>query len=250
MNTMTNGQMTMGHNNKRPLPEGWRWVMLEECLSSLETGSRPKGGAIGIEEGVPSISAEHMTKNGTFDFSTLRYVPFEFFKEMTRGQIRPGDVLVVKDGATTGKVALVTEQFPFVRAVINEHVFLCRPNTLLVESHWLFFWLWGTEGQISIRSNFQGAAVGGINQSFANTVFVPLAPLPEQKRIAAILNEQMAAVEKARAATEAQLEAAKVLARCVSPHRLRQPRSTEVAEEEIGGGVRNHNGPVTTGVLL
>jgi len=35
---------------------------------------------------------------------------------------------------------------------------------------------------------------------------MPLLPLPEQKRIARILNEQMAEVEKARSATEAQLE--------------------------------------------
>ena len=42
-------------------------------------------------------------------------------------------------------------------------------------------------------------------------VRVPLPPLPEQKRIAGILKEQLAAVERARAATEAQLEAAKAL---------------------------------------
>ena len=40
---------------------------------------------------------------------------------------------------------------------------------------------------------------------------VPLPPLPEQKRIAGILKEQLAAVERARAAAEAQLEAAKAL---------------------------------------
>lgn len=53
------------------------------------------------------------------------------------------------------------------------------------------------------------------NPKLMNNVFeqisVPLPPLPEQKRIAAILNEQMAAVEKARAACEAQLGAAKEL---------------------------------------
>ena len=43
------------------------------------------------------------------------------------------------------------------------------------------------------------------------TLSVPLPPLPEQKRIASILNEQMSAVEKARSAAEAQLEAAKAL---------------------------------------
>jgi len=45
-----------------------------------------------------------------------------------------------------------------------------------------------------------------------------LPPLPEQKRIAAILNEQMAAVENARAAAEARLEAAKALPAAQAGH--------------------------------
>jgi type I restriction enzyme S subunit len=40
---------------------------------------------------------------------------------------------------------------------------------------------------------------------------IPLPSLLEQKRIAAILNEQIAAVDRARAAAEAQLDAAKAL---------------------------------------
>lgn len=40
---------------------------------------------------------------------------------------------------------------------------------------------------------------------------IPLPPIPEQKRIAAILTEQMAAVDRARAAAEAQLRAAQEL---------------------------------------
>lgn len=43
------------------------------------------------------------------------------------------------------------------------------------------------------------------------TLEIYLPPLPEQKRIAAILTEQMADVERARAAAKAQLEAAKAL---------------------------------------
>lgn len=40
---------------------------------------------------------------------------------------------------------------------------------------------------------------------------IPIPPLEEQKRIAAILNEKIAAVERARVATEAQLAAINAL---------------------------------------
>jgi len=50
-----------------------------------------------------------------------------------------------------------------------------------------------------------------VPEGFLADLGMPLPPLPEQRRIAGILKEQMAEVEKARAATEAQLEAARAL---------------------------------------
>lgn len=193
------------------LPGGWKWVSLIEVLHSMETGSRPTGGAQGLTSGVPSISAEHMTPFGTFDFSELRYVPTDFYVQMKQGKIQTNDILVVKDGATTGKTVLVDETFPFMDAAVNEHVFLCRPNTSLILPRFLFYWLWSESGQLAIRSCFQGAAIGGINRSFANAVSVPLPPLPEQNRIVSILHEQMSAIEKLREAAKTQLGAVKAL---------------------------------------
>ena len=217
---MTKMQMTK--DSREPLPDGWRWVRLGDVLSALESGSRPKGGAVGVESGVRSISAEHMTTHGTFDFSIKRFVPQEFYDEMTRGRIQPGDVLIVKDGATTGKTCFVDETFPFREAVVNEHVFICRASQDQVRSIFLFYWLWGPQGQYEIRSFFQGAAIGGISQGFVHHVSIPLPPLDEQRRIAGVLREQMAAVEKARAAAQARLEAVKTLPaaflRQVFPH--------------------------------
>ena len=208
---MTTEPIDFKSDFKRPLPEGWRWVSLRDVLFSLETGSRPKGGTVGIRTGVPSISAEHMTRTGSFNFSTVQYVPYDFYKLMNRGRIELFDILVVKDGATTGKVVLVKEDFRFAQAVVNEHVFLCRPNPSMIEPYWLFYWLWSPEGQRRIRANFQGSAIGGISQSFVDIVLIPVPLISEQKRIAAILNEQMEAVQRARKTTQAQLEAAKAL---------------------------------------
>jgi type I restriction enzyme S subunit len=55
--------------------------------------------------------------------------------------------------------------------------------------------------------------IATINQKVLAAFPLLIPPLPEQRRIVAILNEQMAAVERARAAVEAQLEAAKALPR-------------------------------------
>jgi type I restriction enzyme S subunit len=51
----------------------------------------------------------------------------------------------------------------------------------------------------------------GLNLGRVRDIHIPLPPLPEQQRITAILGEQMAAVDKARAAVEQQLNAAKQL---------------------------------------
>jgi len=50
-----------------------------------------------------------------------------------------------------------------------------------------------------------------VPEHFLADLDLPLPPIPEQRRIAGILKEQMAEVEQARKATEAQLEAARAL---------------------------------------
>ena len=67
------------------------------------------------------------------------------------------DILIVKDGATTGKTSFITNEFPFSKAVVNEHVFLIRCSKNIVALY-LFRYLWSEEGQRKILSNFQGAA--------------------------------------------------------------------------------------------
>jgi len=170
------------------LPMGWRKAKLREILATIESGLRPKGGVGGLQEGIPSIGAEHLDDKGGFDLTNLRYIPHEFYTKMQRGKIQIGDILIVKDGATTGKVSLTRSDWPFDESAVNEHVFILRP-TKKAHPEYLFFYLYSTGGQEQIKRNFQGSAQGGINQTFAEHVIVPLPPLPVQERIVQILQK-------------------------------------------------------------
>lgn len=176
------------------LPQGWTICNLDTVLTSLESGARPKGGVRGITSGVPSIGGEHLTYKGTFDFSSIKYVPEEFASKMKKGHIWSNDILIVKDGATTGKTAFVDKKFPFHNAVVNEHVFICRPSNQ-IEPRFLFRYLVSKEGQERILENFRGSAQGGINLSFAPNTQVLLAPLNEQCRIVAKLEKLLQKVD-------------------------------------------------------
>ena len=170
------------------LPKSWDTAPLSDLLISLESGSRPRGGVRGISDGVPSIGGEHLKYDGSFDFTSVKYVPKEFAEKMNKGQIKVNDVLIVKDGATTGKTAFVDSNFPYRNAVVNEHVFICRPNSK-IDARYLYRFLMSKNGQDSLLENFKGSAQGGINQSFAPNTEIPIAPYREQLRISAKLDK-------------------------------------------------------------
>jgi len=176
------------------LPTNWVEVQLEELLVSLESGSRPKGGVRGIAEGVPSVGGEHLNDDGGFNFTNIKFVPKSFASKMNRGKINSHDVLIVKDGATTGKTSFINGSFPFDEAVVNEHVFICRASAEF-NPKFLFYFLWSKEGKEKILENFKGSAQGGINTTFASNLLVPVSPLAEQHRIVAKLDSLFAKTE-------------------------------------------------------
>ena len=73
-----------------------------------------------------------------------------------------------------------------------------------VDSVFLYFTCQCMRSDWEIASSV--ALVPILNKSNFASIGIPLPPVVEQKRIAAILQEQLAAVDKARAAAEAELE--------------------------------------------
>lgn len=145
------------------IPEGWTASTLEEVLSTLESGSRPRGGIDPNERGVPSIGAENVLGLGQYKYSKEKYVSHEFFERMKRGRVQSGDVLLYKDGAKIGRKSMFRNGFPHEICCINEHVFILRTSDFCSQNY-LYFWLdlpELTQRIINLNSN---AAQPGINQ--------------------------------------------------------------------------------------
>ncbi|MGC9201453.1 MAG: N-6 DNA methylase, partial [Thermoproteota archaeon] len=153
------------------LPKKWTWAKLGELIS-IEAGKRPVGGS--SKEGIPSLGGEQLLPSGEINWEKLRYIPEDFYDSMKRGKVKLGDVLIVKDGATTGKTAYV-KYLPFEKVAVNEHIFILRSrdeNKLLNE--YLFFVLLSELGQRQIKKFFHGTAQGGITRSNVEEVLIPL----------------------------------------------------------------------------
>jgi type I restriction enzyme S subunit len=124
---------------------------------------------------------------------------------MRVGHIGPRDILVVKDGATTGKTSFVRDDFPFSEAAVNEHVFRLRVDSHKAWPAYVFHYLRSPRGQNEIQLDFRGATVGGISRAFVSKVLLPVVSLAEQRRIAEIL-DRADALRAKRGAALAQLD--------------------------------------------
>ncbi len=157
------------------IPKNWRYTNLDDILTALESGNRPKGGVKDIFEGVPSIGAENIDGLGNYDFSKERYVPEDFFKNLNRGIVHNHDVLLYKDGANIGRKTMFKSNYPHENCCINEHVFLLRTEDNVLQNY-LYFWLdqrWMTENIKKLNSN---SAQPGINKEDVKSLSILIPP--------------------------------------------------------------------------
>lgn len=169
-------------------------VVLSNIIKKLESGSREKGGS--VNSGIISIGGAHLSSTGGFKWDKKEFISEQFFRKMQTGKIQRNDILIVKDGATTGKVSFVDTYFPYNNAAINEHVFRLQVNQQIANPKYIFYFLYSQYGKQQILSDFRGATIGGISRDFTNKVNVPLPNFEIQNKIVAILDKVQAIIDK------------------------------------------------------
>lgn len=182
--------------------------ILKEISKKIESGQRPKGGVRQISKGVPSIGGEHVFNDGTIARTDLKFIPQEFHEKQLKSRVQKEDIILVKDGATTGKIGIIPEDYPFVEANINEHVFLFRIKEG-VNPYYLFSILKSQLGQIQINREITGGTIMGIIRETAENLKIPLPPLPIQNKIAEEVKNRMHKAEQLQVEAKEELEKAK-----------------------------------------
>ena len=156
--------------------------ILQNQLSFIESGNRPKGGATRDGEGILSLGGEHVNNYCEVEVRTAKYIPLEFHQNILSTETKLNDILFVKDGATSGKVGMISND-EYVGQNINEHVFLLRP-TISVNAFYLVNYLNSRFAQILVKKLIAGATVTGITKDALKSLPIPIPPLSKQKEIA------------------------------------------------------------------
>ena len=145
-----------------------------------------------FESGIPFISAESI-KNEKIDFSLKRGFISEDFYNYCCNKYKPklNDIYMIKSGATTGKIAIVstTEKFQ-----IWSPLAVFRVNSKN-NYRFIFYSLQSTSFQRQIENNWSYGTQQNIGMRTLEKIPLPLPPLPEQERIAAYLDKKCARID-------------------------------------------------------
>lgn len=188
-------------SERKELPEGWRWVKLGEVCATTSGGTPSRGNKEFFCGNIPWIKSGEL-RDG-FIHNAEESITEEGLCASSAKIMPRGTLLIAMYGATVGRLGINQ-----IDAATNQAVCGIMPNTD-IETDFLFLYLLMIR-DVLINKSF-GGAQPNISQTVIQNLSIPLPPLPEQQRIAAILKEQMGAVEKGRKAAQERLRAIKAL---------------------------------------
>jgi type I restriction enzyme S subunit len=173
------------------LSDGWEYARLGLALKKITDGTHhsPTNGESGD---FLYISAKNIKNHGV-QLSNATWVEAEVHEEIySRCDPEFGDILYIKDGATTGIVTINNLKEPFsmlssvallkcTAQIFNEYLLLALRSPLFYEE---------------MRAGMTGVAITRVTLKKLDNAFIPLPPLDEQKRIVEKVDELMTLCDK------------------------------------------------------
>jgi len=216
------------------LPEEWEVVRLGEYCKVF-SGYAFKSDDF-CNNGVLVVKIGNL-QNGSIVFNTKEsFFPREKINDdISKYILNEGDILIALTGATTGKISLVPKSVN--GALLNQRVGKFSIYNDSLYKSFVMYYVMTDEFQNYIKKNILQSAQGNISPKQIETFSIPLPPLAEQQKIAAVLS----AVQEAKEKTEAVIAAAKALKKSMMKHLFtygpvspEEVENIQLKETEIG----------------
>jgi type I restriction enzyme S subunit len=190
------------------MKQGWEIKKLEE-LFDVQSSKRVHK-KDWQSEGVPFYRAREVVKLAKNGFvENELFISEELFNEFTKDKGAPKeDDIIISAVGTLGQCYLVRKQDKFY---IKDASVLWLSKKSEISSRYIEYSFKAPSIQEQVLDRSMGATVGTLTISRAKNLEIPLPSLPEQQRIVSILDSAFAAIDKAKANAEQNLQNAKEL---------------------------------------
>ena len=177
------------------VPAHWEVGRLGHLATKFGSGITPRGGATVYQEyGVPFLRSQNIHFDGLKLQGVARISP-SLHQELPNTHVKPDDVLLNITGASIGRVCAVPESF--VEGNVNQHVCIIRPDKSQLLPSLLAAYLSTPAMQREVQIEQRGASREGLTLHSIRNFKIVLPPLPEQRAIAAHLDEATADIDAA-----------------------------------------------------
>ncbi|MBF4426686.1 restriction endonuclease subunit S, partial [Vibrio anguillarum] len=174
------------------LPSGWQWAEAGKVIDIRDgTHDSPKP----VEVGIPLVTSKNL-KNGKIDFSICTNISAEDHEQISkRSVVDDGDILYAMIG-TIGNPVIVQGDRDFS----IKNVALFKFSKSQVYNRYFYHLLGSSLVTQQLEKNARGGTQKFVSLGNIRALQIPLPPLEEQKRIAAILDKADAIRQKRKQA--------------------------------------------------
>lgn len=207
------------------IPSSWQWVHLIDLLNKLTDGTHHS--PVNLADGAfKYVTAKNIKPEG-ISLEEISYISVDVHREIyARCNPEKGDILYIKDGATTGVVTINDLDEPFS---MLSSVALLKVSAGVFNRHLVEF-LRSPFFYAQMRGFMKGAAIPRVTLKRMAPALIPLPPLAEQHRIVARVDELMALCNQLEA-TQAERERRRDRLTAASLQRLNTPADTSEFRE-------------------
>lgn len=205
------------------IPSLWKWVRFDELSKKITDGTHFS--PTNTDKGdYKYITAKHIKYNG-IKLDNLTFVTKEVHKEIySRCNPEFGDILLIKDGATTGVCTIntLTEEFSMLSSVA------LIKNFMNIKNRYILNYLRSSVLYSFIRNDMKGVGITRVTLAQLKNFIFPICSLKEQNQIVDQIEKHFSIIDKLETVVQQSIKESKRLRQSI----LKQAFEGKLVEQD------------------